>query len=628
MDRVSKVSIRPQEIFKTLVKGYKIKRRLETFPKPPPREMRIPPVKVAPLSSPVTQPELPKIKPKKEEGIEEVERRRAEEAPSQPMEERVKEGRAQEKIPSEEESEAEGIELPTTITKTIEASVKLPEEKAAKIVMVYPLIPKKPSAKDLVFAYAKIFWNLKENRYVYHVVEPELTPRLKNVLEKVKHLLEQKIDIEFSKLAKAEAKEYLRKKMEEALNYFGFKLHPLERKILHYYAERDFIGLGKIEPLMRDPDIEEISCDGVGIPLFVFHRNPALGSVVTNIVFETSEELDSFVIRLSQLCGKSISVASPLLDGSLPDGSRVQATLATDIARKGSNFTIRKFTETPLTPTHLLKYNTLDVKVLAFLWLCVDYGLSMFVSGGTATGKTTFLNVLSLFIRPEKKIVSIEDTAELRLPHPHWVPQVARVPIATKPGEVDLFALLKESLRQRPDYIIVGEVRGPEAFVLFQQIATGHPSLATIHAEDMTKLVDRLITPPISLPPGLIENLDLVIFLVRTRYKDKIVRRVNEVVEIVGFDREKNFPRVNVLFKWNPSTDAFDVKSKSFCLRKLAERRGIPEKEITAELQRRMLVLKWVAENDVYDYRDVYKVINAYYTQPERVIEMIRQGME
>jgi flagellar protein FlaI len=388
------------------------------------------------------------------------------------------------------------------------------------------------------------------------------------------------------------------------------------------------MGLGKIEPLMRDSQIEDISCDGIGIPIFVFHRNPELGSVSTNIIFYDGDELDSFITRLGQLTGKSISVAEPLLDGALPDGSRLQATLATDIARKGSNFTIRKFSEDPITPIHLLKYGSVSVQTLAYLWMAVDYGRSILVSGGTASGKTSFLNAISLFIRPDKKIISIEDTAELRLPHPHWVPTVARTSVSTKENsnEIDMFALLKESLRQRPDYIIVGEVRGQEAFVLFQQMATGHPSYATIHAENMEKLVDRLTTAPISLPKTLVGSLDLVIFLLRVRYRDRFVRRTNEVVEMVDFPQSSDNPVVNTVFKWDSMNDRTVAASKSVLLKKITESTGMTEQEVVDEMKRRMMVLNWMSERNITEYRDVYKMVNMYYFYPNRVLATIMGG--
>ncbi len=523
---------------------------------------------------------------------------------------------------AELKAELEGFEIPEFKKRRVRVS-KIKSKIEKEIYSgAYPLIPPKPKKNEPVYAYAKIFWDPNRYGYVYQVTEPHLTKKLSSMITKIKELLEQRLDVDFSKLKKIEVRDYLQKQIREIVEYFGLQVSRAEKQIIQYYIERDFIGLGRIEPIMQDPNIEDISCDGVGIPVFIFHREPKVASVMTNVVFKEMEELDSFVTRLSQLCGKSISVATPLIDGSLPDGSRLQATLATDIARRGSNFTIRKFTKTPLTPTHLMHYNTLDIKTAAFLWFMVDNGKSILVPGGTASGKTTLLNVLSLFIRPDKKIISMEDTAELRLPHPHWVPTVARVSIGKgeKRGEVDLFDLLKESLRQRPDYIIVGEVRGPEAYILFQQMATGHPSLATIHAENIPKLMDRLTTPPISLPPTLLGSLDLIVFLGRMRYRGKFIRRVTEITEMIKYDSKAGKPIVNTVFRWNSTTDKFDVVGKSIALKKVADQGGLKEKDVIDELERRMLVMKWMKENNINNYIDVSKVINAYYTNPQETL--------
>ena len=519
----------------------------------------------------------------------------------------------------------DGIEIPEFTSKPKFGNLVAEEEKRITK-LIYPLIPSDPKQSDPLFAYAKIFWDARIGGYFYDVVEPKLTKKLILVLNKIKGLLEQKLDVDFSKLKIVEASDYLSKQIEELINYFQFKLMPTEKIILKYYVERDFVGLGKIEPIMRDKNIEDISCDGVGIPIFVYHRNAALGSVATSITFESNEELDSFVSRLSQLSGKSISVAQPLIDGTLPDGSRLQATLATDIARRGSNFTIRRFSDEPLTPIHLLNYGTVDARTLAYLWMAVDFGRSILISGGTASGKTSFLNVLSLFIRPDKKIISIEDTAELRLPHPHWVPTVARTAVSLETssvGEVDMFDLLKESLRQRPDYIIVGEVRGKEAYILFQQMATGHPSLATIHAESISKLVDRLTTQPISLPKPLIGSLDIIVFLLRMRHKDRYVRKVNEILEMVKFDSEAAEPVVGQLFKWNPSLDVFEVANRSIVLKRIAKTTGLKPQDLVDELERRSLVLNWMQDKKIVDYKSVHRVISLYYAYPKQLLAKI-----
>jgi len=580
----------PLQVFiRRLINGCKIK--LQTFQTPKPQQQTIQIVQPQPIVVPIVAKEEKEVK-------------------------------------KEEKKIIEGIEIPK-IPSTIKP-VEFSETEIEKISLVQPLIPRKPAKGEPILAYAKIYFDEKEKRYVYEVVEPPLTQKLSEVLKKIKEIMEERLDVEFSKLKTFEAKEYLRSQISQIAKSFRIKLSENEMKILQYYIERDFIGLGKIEPLMNDEEIEDISCDGVGIPVFVFHRNPNLGSLMTNIVFENQDELDSFVMRLAQICGKSVSIAEPLLSGSLPDGSRVQATLATDIARRGSNFTIRKFTEKPLTPVHLLAYNTLDIKILSYLWFVVDMGKSILVCGGTASGKTTLLNILSMFIRPEMKIVSIEDTPELKLPHPHWVPQVARTAIATeigkKYGEIDLFDLLKESLRQRPDYIIVGEVRGKEAYVLFQEMATGHPSLATIHAENISKLLDRLTTPPISLPPSLVAGADVIVFLLMTRHRNKQVRRVTEILEVVGLDEETKTPIFNQIFKWNSIKDSFEICGKSAILKKISESSGLTEKEIKEEIERRMIVLDWMVKNNILEFEDFARIVNFYYKNPNQLLAIIQGG--
>jgi len=528
-----------------------------------------------------------------------------------------KEAEAKEK----EKIEIEGIAIPKQL-KIIPSPPILPQPE--ELSLSYPLIPRDPKPGEKIFAYAKIYWDKRRQSYFYELVEPKLDERMREIVKRIKELIEQRLDVDLSKLNVVRAKEYLKLHIEDIIKYFKFRLSEEEVETVRYYIERDFLGLGKIEALLKDPNIEDISCDGVNIPIFVFHRDPRLGSIPTNIVFEDVDELDSFIIRLAQLAGKSISIAQPLVNGTLPDGSRLQATLATDIARRGSNFTIRKFMEEPLTPIHLIKYGTVDERILAYLWLAVDYGRSILVAGGTASGKTTMLNVLSLFIRPDKKIISIEDTAEIVLPHPHWVSHVARTPISTgKEGEIDLFQLLKESLRQRPDYIVLGEVRGQEAYVLFQQMATGHPSFATIHSENLPKLIDRLTSPPISLPESLIGSLDIIVFMQRVRHKEKFVRRVTEVIEMAGMPKGEKMPIVNYVFKWDPFRDVFEIGERSVILKRISKTTGLSEKDVIDEFQRRVAILKWMKEKEIMNFKDVYTIFTAYYTMPNRVLALI-----
>ena len=523
-----------------------------------------------------------------------------------------------------EEKKEEGVSITEPAELAGQVRIRTPEVDLTQTNITYALIP---SGGDVPFAAVNIKWSKKDSALVYYVIEPVLSADELDLLEKIKTTLIEKLDVDFSTLRKDDARVYLKKKFEETVNVMALSLPENKRQQVLYFIERDFVGLGKLEPMMKDPNIEDISCDGVGIPIFIFHRNSMIGSIRSNVTFATAEELDIFVNKISQRCGKNISVAQPLIDGTLPDGSRLQATLGTDIARKGSNFTIRKFTEKPMTPINLIKFKTIDAKLAAFLWLAVEYGRSILISGGTATGKTTVLNALSLFIKPELKVVSIEDTSELLLPHPHWVPTVARLPIAElqgkKLGEVDLFDLLKESLRQRPDYLIVGEVRGKEAYVLFQQIATGHPSMATIHADTVDRLVDRLTTPPISLPANLIEVLDMIMFVTRIKYGQSYVRRVSGIFEVTGFDRVKCYPLINEIFRWNASNDTFEATNPSVSLKKISRQYGISESFLQREMSNRIKVLEWMSNNNVDDYIDVARVIKMYYSNPESVMSSV-----
>ncbi|OYT57038.1 MAG: type IV secretion system protein VirB11 [Candidatus Aenigmarchaeota archaeon ex4484_14] len=520
---------------------------------------------------------------------------------------------------------AEGISLPEIIPSEKIKIEDLRAEETRLFKTSYALIPKNPKKGERVFAYANIKWDPKQGEITYTVVEPELSEEERKLLSAIKNFIEEKVDISFGELRKKEAITYISSMFDDALDYFKTEFSEEKREILKYYVFRDFIGLGAIEPLMNDPRIEDISCDGTNIPIYIYHRDPRLGALKTNIGFKNKEELDSFVMKISERCGKTISVARPLLDGALPDGSRIQATLSSDVATRGSNFTIRKFTEKPLTPTDMLELGTLDLLSTAYLWFSIEHGASILISGTTATGKTTLLNVLSFFINPQAKIVSIEDTPELRLAHTHWIPEVARSPISTEKTEVDMFYLLKESLRQRPDYIIVGEVRGKEAYVLFQQIATGHPGLSTIHAESFPKLIDRLTTKPIELPMSSIENIDIIIFLQRIKQGKKYIRRVSDITEVIGYDRDAKEPVINRVFVWDPKTDKVKTVGKSFSLKKISERLNLTESEIRKEIEKRAKVLEWMVKHGLSDYRDVTQIINLYHTYPDKLLEKIRE---
>ncbi len=342
------------------------------------------------------------------------------------------------------------------------------------------------------WAYARIKWNEDQERLIYNVLEPPLTPEEEEKLDRVNEILIDVLDVNLMKVTeKGNVKEYLDEKIEQVIKDYEISLTKSQYDKLLYYVYRNFLGLEKIEPLMHDPDLEDLSCDGVGIPIYVYHRR--LGSLKTNLVYEDSDELDRFVTKLAQRTGKHISVADPLLQGALPGGSRVQATYAAgkEIAMKGSNFTIRKFMEEPLTIIDQMNFGTIPALMGAYLWLAIENRNSALVSGGTATGKTAALNSLSMFLPRDRKILSIEDTPEIRLPHEHWISKIATATGSRgeEKGEISMFDLIKSGLRERPDEIIVGEVRGEEAYNLFQGMASlrGNEKVMVINPEGKTE---------------------------------------------------------------------------------------------------------------------------------------------
>lgn len=506
----------------------------------------------------------------------------------------------------------------------VSSEVKPDDIEVRMIDETFPLITLEFEGEKKTFVHGRIRWYEEEHALKYEVVEPELSEQESKVLEEVKSILERKLDVQFKAVNIDTAFNFLRENIDGIMKKIGLKLSKDQRMRFDYFIYRDFIGLGVVEALMHDHNIEDISCDGANIPIFIYHRNPRYAGMETNLMFKSQDELDSFVLKISQKTGKTISVAEPLLDGALPDGSRVQATFGSDIARRGSNFTIRKFTKEPITPVHEMKFDTANAEILAYLWLAIQNGLSILVSGATATGKTSFLNAISLFIKHESKIVSIEDTPELRLPHPNWVPEVARRGFGREAyGEVSMFDLLKASLRQRPDYIIVGEVRGKEANVMFQSMATGHAGLGTLHADSFSAVYDRLTTKPISLPASMLENLDIVVFLVVSKRGDKYLRKVKEVVEIIEYNLDTNQLVTNSVFDWSAEKNSFKSYDSKL-LERMREKMGISEEEIIKEIKDRAEFLKWLESQGIEKYEEISNFIKRYYLNREEVMRQVR----
>jgi flagellar protein FlaI len=344
-------------------------------------------------------------------------------------------------------------------------------------------------------------------------------------------------------------------------------------------------------------------------------------------MFTDEKELDTFAAKLAYVSGKHISIASPIVDATLPDGSRVQITYGREVSKRGGNFTIRKFKADPITIVDLLKYNTVSPELGAYMWYLIERRMSILVAGGTASGKTTTLNALSMFIPPDQKIVSVEDTPELNLSHKNWIQSISRG--GGVAGEITLFDLLRNALRQRPDIIIVGEVRGAEAFTLFQAIATGHGGLGTVHADSVQAAVNRLTTEPMNVPKSLLgSTLDCVAMQLRIKLKDKSVRRMVNVAEIVGHEMSTDQIVLNNAFKWDPVTDSYIFSGRSRLFEKITKRFGVTTEQIRADIEDRRLFLTWLMRKNIRDYRDLSQQIREFYSDQRGAMERARKGLE
>jgi flagellar protein FlaI len=459
----------------------------------------------------------------------------------------------------------------------------------------------------------------------YQVIEPELTERDQNAFEIIKKLLMTELSVSLGEIkTKKEAERRLKNKINSMIKKYRLKIPPKNIEKINYYAVRDFIYLGKIEPLMRDHMIEEISCDGTNIPIYVWHREHE--SIPTNIIYQKDSELNNFARKMAYICGKHVSLADPIIDASLPGGSRINLTLGHEITKRGSTFTIRRFRADPITVIDLIKFGTMSVDIAAYMWYLVEKRSTMLIAGGTASGKTTALNALATFIRPGQKVVSIEDTQELNLPHENWIPAVSRQSFTdTQIGEINQFDLLRAALRQRPDIIIVGETRGKEAYTLFQAMATGHGGFSSIHADSVDATLTRLTSAPMDVPKALISNsLDLITLQLKIRIGDKSARRVIQVSEINGIDYKTGEIKTHEIFKWNPIEDKHEFMGDSVVFSKIKERDGETDEKIDYELAKRRLALQWMVKNDIRDHKEVSNNIMEYYANPERYYEKKR----
>jgi len=469
------------------------------------------------------------------------------------------------------------------------------------------------------FSHVAIVQNPRTGEHKYILDELQLDPLERGVYNRILEVL--LAEIESPKEEIADPRKFFAEAAKKIVDKYRISLGWLPDvswyKIL-YHAERDLVGFGKIDPLMRDPNIEDISCDGVSRAVYIWHRSHE--SIETNLQFDNDEELDNTVVKLVHMAGKHVSSAFPIVDASLPGKHRLAVCYRREITPFGTAFTIRKFREDPYSIIDLINIGTFSEEMAAYLWMCLENRASVMVLGGTAAGKTTALNALACLIKPGSKIITIEETAELNLPHENWVSLIARQSYGlggSNVGEVALFDLVKTSMRHRPDMLIVGEVRGQEAYVLFQALATGHGGMCTMHAENLASAVKRLTQKPMEISPAYIPLMNIVMSVQRVHIikngEKKAFRRVLSVNEIAEFDNYIN------AFEWNPAKDEHEVSlSHSAQLASISGRSGVPTEDLLEEIDRRKNVLHWMREKNIRSYRDVAAIIAEYYARPKQ----------
>ncbi len=475
------------------------------------------------------------------------------------------------------------------------------------------------------FAYAAIVEDEK-NEVKYSILEPTLTDIDRQWIDEIKNILWDELSINTKSFEdKTSSEDFLKEKVLETAIKYDIDVDANTLGKYQYYIIRDFLGFGKLDGIMHDQNIEDVSCDGINIPVFVWHRK--YESIPSNIIFDTAEELENFVFKLAYLCGRHISIAQPILDGTLTDGSRAQVTYGTEVTPKGSTFTIRKFMKSPLTITDLIIYKALSLEMAAYYWFLIENRHAVMIGGDIGGGKTSMLNAISLFIRPTLKIVSIEDTQEIRLPHKNWEMMVTRQGLGTGAGAVgeagigsiSMFDLLRAALRQRPDFIIVGEIRGEEAYALFQAMATGHLGLTTIHAENVKGVLHRLTTKPMNIPQTHVENLNAISIVRQLVVNNVSIRRTISVSELAGWDKEKNDFKTQEIFRWDPEKDIYLTVGRSPLLDRIAEQWGYKLDKIDEELQKRKTILDYMVRKHIRSYEEVSKLVLDYFSDPEQI---------
>jgi flagellar protein FlaI len=477
---------------------------------------------------------------------------------------------------------------------------------------------------DMPFAFVSINHDPENNEHLYHVVEPELddweVTMLQNLVDDLRDTL-----IHRRRVGERNTGDVIRSELTALIEEYGVVIDMNTFYRFLYYLTRRFRGYEKLDPIMHDPYVEDISCDGYDTPVFVYHSNYT--DIKTNVAFD-EEGLDDFVVRAAQRSGRNISIGDPITNVMLPDGSRGELALGTEVTPHGSAFTIRKYSEEPFTPVTLIDYGTFGLDHMAYLWLAIENNKSLIFAGGTASGKTTSMNAVSMFVPPRSKVLTIEDTQEIRLHHDNWLSAVTRENVG-EGAEVDMYDLLRSALRHRPEYIVVGEVRGEEAMTLFQAMNTGHTTYSTMHADSIQTVINRLENDPINVPRAMIQSLDILSVQTISHSEGERVRRTRELAEIVGIDQRTGDLDYQSVFTWDPTEDEFSSSiGQSRILSEIQEEQGWSQLQLQRELRNRKRVLAYARSKEVTDYQAFTAIVNEYYADPEGVLDRIDNELD
>ena len=491
-----------------------------------------------------------------------------------------------------------------------------PLPKGYRIVERYPLYEP--------FAHAAIAKNPVTGEYKYILDELRLDILERNIYDRI-------LEILLAEIASPEAeiedpRQFFVNEAEKIVGKYRISLGWLPdvswSKIL-YHAQRNLVGFGRIDALMRDPNIEDISCDGVEKPVYIWHRR--YENLETNLVFHDDQEVDDAVVKLVHMAGKHVSSAFPIVDASLPGKHRLAVCYRREITPFGTAFTIRKFRDDPYSIIDLINLGTLSEEMAAYFWTCLENRASMMVLGGTASGKTTFLNAVACLLKPGSKVITIEETAELNLPHENWVSLIARRSYGlgeNLTGEVTLFDLVKTSMRHRPDLIMVGEIRGSEAYTLFQALATGHGGMATMHADSVESAVKRLIQKPMDIAPAYMPLMNIVVSIQRVHLPQSKTGEMTAYRRVLNVNEIADYEDYREIFLWKAAGDVHNSNFKAgVMMNQICERRGMTWKELVDQIKQREAVLKWMRDRNIRSYKDVAGVITEYNAKPEEFYE-------